>query len=421
MDKTKIILLVSDEVYVGTLVTILKESLSNVEVIHTNNVIKASGFLADKSLDIQVCIVDLNVSSMLFKILDNMSISSLLIVNEMNKKAYTNLEKYTFSDYVSTASHDYLNQILSGVSRILKNYTANILIVDDSKVQLQVAVLILENQNLSVHTASNGEEALNMIKKGDIKFSLVLTDYNMPVMDGLELTFALRKLYAKDELGIIALSGSDSVDVIAKFLKMGANDFITKPYSDIEVTTRINSNLETLDLFEASRNLANRDYMTGAYNRRFFFESGNAIFHKAQRSNRDLCVAMFDIDKFKNINDTYGHDVGDEAIKEIVKILDVNLRTSDLMARFGGEEFCVLLEEISLEDVKILFEKIRISFEENILKTAGLEIKFTVSIGVKYGLGKDLEEMIKHSDDGLYFCKNNGRNQVAINVEPLND
>lgn len=124
---------------------------------------------------------------------------------------------------------------------------------------------------------------------------------------------------------------------------------------------------------------------------------------------------MFDIDKFKNINDTYGHDVGDVAICEVANILNENLRDSDLMARFGGEEFCVLLENISLEEVERLFEKIRAVFENNIIKINGLEIKFTTSIGICYGMEDDLEEMIKKSDDGLYYCKNNGRNQIAIN------
>jgi diguanylate cyclase (GGDEF)-like protein len=155
--------------------------------------------------------------------------------------------------------------------------------------------------------------------------------------------------------------------------------------------------------------------MTGAFNRRYFFDSGDAIFKKALRDKKNLVVAMFDIDKFKNINDTYGHDVGDVAICEVCNILNHNLRTSDLMARFGGEEFCILLEDISLENTIHLFEKIRIAFEENIIKIDKIEIQFTVSIGICFGLNKTLENMITISDNGLYYCKNNGRNQIAIN------
>jgi len=123
---------------------------------------------------------------------------------------------------------------------------------------------------------------------------------------------------------------------------------------------------------------------------------------------------MFDIDKFKNINDTYGHDIGDIAIKEVAHILSSHLRESDLIARFGGEEFCVLLQDISKDDVIKLFTKIRKVFEDNIIQIDDLSISYTVSIGLCYGLEKTLEDMIKVADNGLYYCKNNGRNQIAF-------
>jgi diguanylate cyclase (GGDEF)-like protein len=237
----------------------------------------------------------------------------------------------------------------------------------------------------------------------------------MPNVDGVEFTLKLRKKYTIEELGIIVLSGSDMEDISTKFLKIGANDFINKPYKKIEIKTKINTALESLSLFEEIRDMANKDFLTGTYNRRFFYDSGTAIFLKAKREKRELCIAMFDIDKFKSINDTYGHDVGDVAIKEIAKILNQTLRKSDLMARFGGEEFCVLLENISLEDATNLFEKIRNTFENNLLIIGDIELRFTVSIGVFYGINDTLDDMIKIADNGLYFCKNNGRNQVAIN------
>jgi len=154
--------------------------------------------------------------------------------------------------------------------------------------------------------------------------------------------------------------------------------------------------------------------MTGAYNRRYFYTTGTSIFDKAKRAKRDVAIATIDIDKFKNINDTYGHDIGDVCIINVVKVLKKNLRTSDLLSRFGGEEFVVLLENITLENTQKLFEKIRETFENNIIKANNYTINFTVSIGISYGIKEDLDAMIKISDDGLYFCKENGRNQVKI-------
>jgi diguanylate cyclase (GGDEF)-like protein len=123
---------------------------------------------------------------------------------------------------------------------------------------------------------------------------------------------------------------------------------------------------------------------------------------------------MFDIDKFKNINETYGHDVGDIAIKEVAKILHTSLRKSDLIARIGGEEFCVLLQNTNLQNAKSIFEKIRSMFENNIIYIDNIQLSYTVSIGVRYGLDETLEDMIKKADEQLYYCKEHGRNQVSI-------
>jgi len=316
--------------------------------------------------------------------------------------------------YVLKNSPNSIRLAVKFAQRALKNYDTNILIVDDSKLYRGILSKLVQEMNINVFQAEDAKEALEFLNTTKEKISLVLTDYEMPGMNGLNLTMKLRENFDKDQLGIIVLSNIDDTSIVSDFLRYGANDFINKPFTKEEVLIRINSNLELLDLFSQITDMANKDFLTGAYNRRYFYDSGEAIFLKAKRKNDNLAVAMLDIDKFKNINDTYGHDVGDEAIKEIKKILDINLRTSDLMARFGGEEFCMLLEDITEENVSQLFEKIRVEFENNVIKVDDLEIKYTVSFGIAYGLAESLEEMVKLSDDALYDAKENGRNQIII-------
>ena len=229
------------------------------------------------------------------------------------------------------------------------------------------------------------------------------------------MTISLRELYKKDQLSIVILGQNGNPERASEFIKFGANEYITKPVCEVEFISRVNSNLDLIDSFKHTESLANRDYLSGAFNRRFLFDSGTNIIKKALRRGEDLAVAMLDIDHFKNINDSFGHDIGDIAIKKTVKILNKCLRTSDLMVRYGGEEFCIVLEHISYEDTITLFERIRNTFENNIIKIDEKKVVFTVSIGICYGLEKDLETMIKKSDDSLYFAKDNGRNQVAIN------
>jgi len=162
--------------------------------------------------------------------------------------------------------------------------------------------------------------------------------------------------------------------------------------------------------------LSNTDPMTDAYNRRYFYNVGESIFLKNKRKNTPIIVAMLDIDNFKNINDEYGHNAGDIGIKEVSKILSKYLRESDLFARFGGEEFCILLEDISLEDAKKLFERVRESFEKNTFKYNDIEINYTVSIGVAFGMADSLEDMVRLSDNALYYSKNNGKNRCTFKL-----
>jgi len=417
----KTVLIVDDDLVV---IKILKEKLlnklPNITILTATTYKEGMKHILNKNTTIDLAILDIVLPDVKDGAIINFAlqknIPTIVLTALKNDEIKHQYIKKDIIAYIVKDGKRTFDYIVNNSYRLLKNYTTNILLVDDSHVQLAVAKQILENMKFNVTTASDGKEALDILNTTDKHFSLILTDYNMPVLDGMELTLAIREEYDKDEMGIIVLSANDTPEIPLKFISAGANDYINKPYSKMEVITRINSTLELLDLFERTRDMANRDFLTGMYNRRFFFESGNNIFQKALREKKDLCVAMFDIDKFKNINDTYGHDVGDIAICEVARILNENLRKSDLVARFGGEEFCVLLEKISLEDTKKLFENIRQTFEDNIIKTNDLTIKFTTSIGISYGLSTDLEKMIKQADEGLYYCKENGRNQIYITV-----
>jgi len=318
-------------------------------------------------------------------------------------------------EYVTKNSPHNFSYIISLVKLILNNYNVYILVVDDSKTSRMMTRLNLENLHFNVLEAINGEDAIDIIENTQEKISLVLTDYEMDRMNGMELTMELRQKYMRDILAIIAVSGSDNPNVATDFLRHGANDFIKKPYTNKELNARININLELLDLFKDVKEQANRDFLTGLHNRRFFFENGKDIFDRAKQKNSKLATIMIDIDFFKRINDTYGHGVGDIAIKEIVVILNRFFSKNELIARFGGEEFCILLEYMLYGELQKKFEKVRKAFEENIIKVDNQEISYTVSIGIFYGLSNSLEDMINLCDEALYEAKESGRNRVVIN------
>lgn len=418
----KKVLVVDDSKTVLSLLKIELNKISNVEAFYAETYKDAVKLMREHQGKFHAALLDLHLPDAehgeIVKLANSHDIPAVILSATIDQKLQEAVLEQDIVDFVQKDDPDSVRFAVNAISRTLKNYDTTILIVDDSIVYRSTLESTLKKLHIKTLEAKDGVEALKVLEE-NTNISLIITDYEMPNMDGHQLTFKIREKFKKDQLGIIAMSSLEKQETITKFLRLGANDFIHKPFSHNEIVTRINSNLELLDLFTQIKDLANKDFLTGLYNRRYFFESGNPIFSKARRKKSNLAVAMIDIDKFKNINDTYGHDIGDIAIKEVKNILLSTLRNSDLIARFGGEEFCILLEDISEEDTKILFEKIRIIFEKNKIVTSDVTISYTVSTGVCYGLANSLEEMIRISDEALYASKNNGRNQVNIEKSAL--
>ena len=370
-------------------------------------------------MSFHVALLDLNLpdaeNGEVVQLAEIHKIPSVILTATANETLKSFVLKTNVLDFVFKNEPSSVKFAVQAIHRTLKNYDATVLVVDDSSTYRFTLKKILEKNYLNVLEAKDGEDALKVLAE-NTQISLVITDYEMPKMDGHTLTFKIRESYKKDSLAIIAVSSFDKQDTIKKILRYGANDFIHKPFEANEIVTRVNSNLDTLELFEKIKYMANKDFLTGLSNRRHFFEIAKPVFSRSKRKKNSVAVAMIDIDKFKNVNDTYGHDVGDVAIKEVAKILNNNLRESDLISRFGGEEFCILLEDIDEENAKKLFENIRAIFEKNEILFPDFTLKYTVSIGICYGLSESVDELIKVSDDALYDSKENGRNRVSLKL-----
>jgi diguanylate cyclase (GGDEF)-like protein len=241
---------------------------------------------------------------------------------------------------------------------------------------------------------------------------LVITDNQMPGMDGFELVTEIRKTFSKEEVAVIGLSAVSGSSLSAKYLKRGANDFLVKPYSKEEFFCRVNQNIELLELVHEIKENSNRDYLTGLYNRRYFYDIGEKYFANAARNHLQLAVAMFDIDFFKVVNDTYGHAAGDLVIRRVAAAIAGDLRQTDLVARFGGEEFCVLAVNPGPETSE-LFERIRVRVAAMQIEYEGMEIRVSVSVGVVFGMCVTLADTLRRADELLYQAKQGGRNRVV--------
>ena len=318
-------------------------------------------------------------------------------------------------DYVNKGGIDDINYIIQTIVRLQKNRKHKVLVVDDSMVFRKQMNGFLKNLFYDVYTVAHGEEALGMLKTHP-DISLMVTDYNMPVMNGLELVHEVRKEKSKNDLCIIAISGNNDEEVNALFLKHGANDYIKKPFSKEEFSCRINNSIEALENIHIITNHANRDYLTGLYNRRYFYENMQHYIEDISDTNEKFAVAMIDIDHFKKVNDTYGHDVGDKVIVHLAEILSSSTSYNDLVSRFGGEEFCLILKNINRYSAIDILERIRKDVESHAISAPnGDALKFTISIGATmFNADDGLDESINNADMMLYNAKNGGRNKVIF-------
>lgn len=409
------ILIIEDSVsIINTLKNFIQNEL-NVQIFVAKSMKESATLLLEQKGKFDIVLADLGLpdapNGEVVEFIAKFSLPTVILTGTNNDDIETKFRNKNIVDYVIKDGISALNYTSSIVKRILNNSKIKVLVVDDSKTFLEQIKELLRRYRFQPLTALNGEEALKLLEENrDIK--IVLTDYLMPKINGLELTKKIRKDFTKDEISIIIVSNDSSRKIPAKFLKYGANDFIYKGFSNEEFFARINSNIEILELFDELKNKANKDYLTGMYNRRYLFDSGKKLYEEYKSKSKNFAVALIDIDKFKNINDTYGHSVGDIAIKEVSIILNKFVDKNALISRMGGEEFCIIIYDKKEEEVKELLEQIRIGFEKNEIQIDNLKLDFTVSIGCSLEYGDSLDEMIQKADIGLYDAKNSGRNKV---------
>jgi diguanylate cyclase (GGDEF)-like protein len=322
------------------------------------------------------------------------------------------MEREVF-DYVLKDSEFALGNLVSSVKRALTNKETRILVVDDMTTTRRLLGQMLTSQQYTVVEVGSGADALAMLEK-DQEIRLVVSDYNMPDMDGFELARRIRRRYPAEQVRVIGISSSTDRTTSAGFLKAGAHDFIARPFVLEELQCRIASNAETLLRMRQLHDLAWRDYLTGLFNRRYFFERGPKMIAEATRANLPTCVAILDIDHFKLLNDEHGHDAGDEALRIFAGHLGDSLQSQPhLLARLGGEEFALLLPGVSESEAASLTEGIRARVASRSIGVGKLTLGLTVSIGLaEMTAGGSLDLALRKADRALYAAKQAGRNRI---------
>ncbi|MCK5057029.1 MAG: diguanylate cyclase, partial [Candidatus Aminicenantes bacterium] len=278
----------------------------------------------------------------------------------------------------------------------------------------------LAAHNHHILEAGNGIQGLEVIEKEEV--DLVISDMRLPKMDGITFTHKVKE--RRQDIPVIVMTAYASIESAVEAMKAGASDFITKPFKFAHILFIIERVMETKQLREMAvkseyyKQLSNLDGMTSLYNYRFFKEMLKHEVDRHTRYNRSLTLLMIDIDDFKKINDSYGHLVGDQVLKQIADLLKKSIRSHDLVARYGGEEFAVILPETMEEEAIKVGERIVTTIREyqfNLIEGSPAEsLSVTVGLASFPKDAEEVEQLVENSDQALYKGKNGGKNQVFI-------
>jgi diguanylate cyclase (GGDEF)-like protein len=316
-----------------------------------------------------------------------------------------------------------------------------IILAEDDTASRTLLVRQLEKAGYAVVACENGRKALDAVQS--LGGGIVLADWMMPEMDGVTLARTVRQLNEMQVLPfvyfVLLTAHSDTTQIVAG-LEAGADDYLTKPYHLQELLARLRAGERIYDLqrqivkrqMELHRanaemalltlkleRLANTDALTGLHNRRYLFERLSEAWAQSSRHEWSLGCIVFDIDRFKKINDTHGHAAGDVVLKSVAAVCRGAVRTSDVPARIGGEEFCVLCPETDARGTAILAERLRAAVEEHAFTVAATSIPVTVSVGVATRLPAHHEpdDLLAAADAMLYRAKERGRNRTWVHLE----
>jgi diguanylate cyclase (GGDEF)-like protein len=297
-----------------------------------------------------------------------------------------------------------------------------VLVADDSAVSRKLVEFALSGKQYSLVFAKSGREALDLV--AEHRPALVIVDWIMPDLTGLEICQHIRSKLQSSYTYIVLLTGKSEKESVVEGLAAGADDYLTKPFHHEELIARVGVGLRIIGLqreIEAKnlllKELALTDALTTLPNRRAIEDWATRQLSGAARYGFSFWVALADLDHFKTVNDTYGHDAGDNVLKTFSEILKSNSRQSDICGRIGGEEFLLVLTHTTEENATRVIDRVRTELETTQFNFDGNSLKVTASFGLAGFVGTrapDFNRLVAQADAALYSAKRQGRNRLEL-------
>lgn len=304
-------------------------------------------------------------------------------------------------------------------------HDVKILVADDSPVYRKLVEQSLSQEHCTVLLAKSGQQAMDLFIEHQP--ALVITDWSMPDISGIELCQHIRRDHKAFYAYVILLTGNTDKEEVIEGLAAGADDYLTKPFHPGELQARVRVGRRIVDLHREVQDknrqleeMALTDSLTGLPNRRAIDFFATRQLSAALRHDFPIWVVMADLDHFKSINDTHGHNAGDTVLKSFAEILKSNTRKSNLCGRLGGEEFLVIITHVEKASVAIAIERIRKQFAAQKFTVADHTFGVTASFGIA-GIPAtarpDFSDLVTRADAALYSAKRQGRNRIEFEVQ----
>jgi len=410
------VLLVEDSRMFSTAIRFRLESELGVRVVHCADMQSLCAVVAKQDVEFSLAIVDLNLpgapdcEALDFLLTHN--IRPLVFTGSFGDVTREKILAKGVLDYVVKDSPSAIQQVVVSVDRILASERTRALIVKPSQGCLEQEEGLLRRQRFEVIVAVDGTEALDVLD-AERDIDLVLLDLDCPDFEGLLLLAEIHRRYTDMGIRVIGVSGRADDMTAPRFLKAGGDEFIRKPFCADEFTSRLLHLAAIQKRIQALSMAASRDYLTDVYNRRYFFETGKRLVDKTIRRGEKASIAILDIDHFKRLNDTYGHEVGDMVLKDVSRQLKARLGGRHLLARLGGEEFGMLFVDLDLAAAVACCDGLRKELAATPIEADGEPVTITVSIGVAAIEGEEaFDNHLNAADQFLYMAKHGGRNRV---------
>lgn len=314
-----------------------------------------------------------------------------------------------------------LDNLVEAIERILSSKLPNLLLIDPSTKASSEMRKSIGTGTFASSYCRDGDEALAILDGAQGAIELVVVRSDLASKDNYALLNTLSLRFGEDAMRVVGFTADPAGDAVCRFLKAGGDDFLQLPMSAADIEGRLTHTLAIHRQIQSLQRMASRDYLTDMLNRRYFFDRGPKMVEMCLRQSSPVCAALLDIDHFKRLNDTYGHEVGDLVLKAVSrKLLQIVGEKQHLPARIGGEEFAVLLTHMNIEQAYEFCERIRIELSKTKIAIDDEDISVTVSMGLaSISESETFDNYLNAADQYLYLAKHSGRNRVFSDYQVL--